>query len=454
MRLSKLLGALLIFGFASGSVLALEVKVNGDLNNRAMVYTNQTTMFDGVEGIASEPVSDEGGKEAWMEIKYRLGASVGTDDGAVRGVYMLELGAIRFGDSTRGGAFSGDGNNYETRFAYADVGIPGFLKNRLTIGLQPFTVNRFLWNETAMGMQLKGPAGPMTYTVAWMRGFENTLNTTESQALLRDADNLLVRGDFAPSKVMKVGVFGLWQHAKPGLVPTATVGATSSYLLKAVRGIDYNLYAVGVDGGTTVGPVFVNWDAIYQGGETTTPVFGAAAVDADLQAFFAHADVGFNMGPAKITYTGWYASGDDDDEDINNFIATDVDTFDSIIFFEGGYTDDNYFTEAPYFLDRGAIFNKLAVDFKATPTVTLSAAAIYAMTAEDLTLVNGDTTKNLGTEFDAAISYKPNANLEFALNGGYLVADDGMDFFEVDAEQNGESDSDIFRSTFRVRYMF
>ena len=155
-----------------------------------------------------------------------------------------------------------------------------------------------------------------------------------------------------------------------------------------------------------------------------------------------HADLGVNLGAAtKVTYTGWYASGDDDasatDDEINNFIATDVDTFDSVIFFEGGYTDDNYFTEAPYFLTAGAIFNKLAVEHKVTPKLTAGAAVMYVMTAEDLTIGSGDTSENLGTEIDGSLSYKINPNLELAINAGYLVADDEMDAFEVNKEREG-----------------
>ena len=88
----------------------------------------------------------------------------------MRGVYMMEIGAIRFGNvggnipgaattsvgANSGGGFSGDGVNVETRFAYVDFALPTAKKNRVSFGLQPFLANKWLWNETATALQLRG----------------------------------------------------------------------------------------------------------------------------------------------------------------------------------------------------------------------------------------------------------------------------------------------------------
>ena len=146
-----------------------------------------------------------------------------------------------------------------------------------------------------------------------------------------------------------------------------------------------------------------------------------------------------NLGKVRLTYTGWYASGDDDstDGDIKNFMSTDVDMFDSVVLFEGGYTDDNYFTERPYIQNKGMILNKLAADFQATDKTKVGGAVLYLMTAEDL--ANGEDT--LGTEIDAYVSHKLYPNVEVALNAGYLFADNGMDNFAA----SGTSADNIFR---------
>jgi hypothetical protein len=467
-RLTKLLSALLVLGVA-GPASAVQFKFNGDLNHRFMLYTDQAGLYSGSEtiGTIAAPgarIADGTVGETWGEIKYRLTVEAATDDGGVRGVYGIELGAIRFGDRTagtagqRGGGYSGDGNNYETRFAYVDFAVRP--KHRLQIGLQPFLVNKYLWSETAMGVSFKGQGGPATYQLAWMRGNE-VFNTATQHQQFRDADNLLLRGDFAPMKDAKVGVFGLYQHSSPEFSAAAgppAVNATRSHLLKNFNGVEYDLYNIGADAAMKFGQAFVNADLIFQGGTSTAPnVVAALAAEQDHMAYFAHLDVGYNLGKARITYTGWYASGDDDaaDTDTENFIATDVDISDSIILQEGGYTDDNYFTEAPYFLSAGAFFHKLALDYKASDKLTLSGAVMYIMTAEDVGIGTGataDTSKYLGTEVDAAIAYKLNPNLELAVNGGYLISGDAMDAWEVN--KNGEADRNIFRTTARARYTF
>jgi hypothetical protein len=460
-KLTLLVGVLLGLGFA-GSAPAAEFKFHGDLNNRFMVYTDQAGMFSGSETIKGTPIDKDGIDESWGEIKYRLWVEAATDDGKVKGVYAIELGAIRFGDgstlggSTKGGAFSGDGINIETRWAYTDFQLPGVAsKARVSIGLIPFKVNSFVWEETAMGVQFKGAAGPMDYTLAWVRGRESSLNNDTDDDLFEDLDALLARVDLKPVKNVNLGLFALYQGRDPGSDDITAFAPATQYQVKLLPAVDLSLYTLGTDGSwttpTSFGNVFLNWDLVYQGGSLDDNT-----VNRDVSAYLAHFDLGANFGKHRLTYTTWYASGDDNrtDGDVENFMSTDVDRFDSIIFFEGGYLDDNYFTEAPHILDKGLFFNKLALDCKLSDKLSVGGALLYLQTAEDLTLGGGKTSKKLGTEIDAYLSYKLYANTEIAINAGYLFADDGMDAFEKSAQQDGKSDADVFRSTARVRYSF
>ena len=460
-KLALLLGFMLALGFA-GSALAAEFQFHGDLNNRFMLYTDQAGMFSRAESITTTPIDKDGIDESWAEIKYRLWVEASTNDGKVKGVYAIELGAIRFGDgsalggSTKGGAFSGDGINIETRWAYTDFQLPGVAgKARVSIGLIPFKVNSFVWEETAMGVQFKGAAATMDYTLAWVRGRESSLNNDTNDDLFEDLDALLARVDLKPMKNLNLGLFALYQGRDPGSDDIAAFTPATQYQVKLLPAVDLALYTLGTDGSWTTptgfGNVFLNWDLVYQGGSLDDNT-----VNRDVSAYLAHIDLGANFGKTRLTYTTWYASGDDNrtDGDVENFMSTDVDRFDSIIFFEGGYTDDNYFTEAPHILDKGLFFNKLALDYKHSDKLTLGGAVLYLQTAEDLTLAGGKTETALGTEIDGYLSYKPYPNMEIAINAGYLFADDGMDAFERTAQQDGKSDADVFRSTARVRYSF
>ncbi len=462
-KMAILLGVMMVLGFA-GSALAVDVTVHGDLNNRFNLYTNQAIMYSGAESIAKAPVRNDSNSAFWGDIKYRLWTDLATNDGKVKVVYAIELGALRFGQqnySKGGGAtYSGDGVNIETRWAYTDFQLP-FVQNkaRVQIGLLPFMVNHWLWQETAMGVQLAGDAGPVGYKLAWVRGHEN-YPTDNSKDAFQDADNFLIRGDLKPMEGTKAGLFFLFQRQDAFNNGGEGNAPATSYELKNFGNDKYNIYTIGTDGSfatpTGFGNAFLNWDLMYQGGAVNNGgdnIWGQNVTSQDVSAYFAHADLGVNIGKAKLTYTTWYASGDDDptDNNIDNFMPTDIDIFQSVVLQEGGYTDDNYFTEADVILDKGMYVNKLAADFKATDKTTLGAAYLYLRTAQDLKVAN--SSLELGHEFDAYVSHKLFPNVEVAVNAGYLISGDAMDNF-VGGSDAGNSADDIFRSTARVRYKF
>ena len=419
---------------AAGSALAADFEFHGDFNNRFGLYTNQAQMYNGAETIGKTPLRADDVDEFFADIKYRANVTAATNDGAVKGVLALEVGGLQYGTNS---GYSGDTKDFEVRKAYTDFALGG---GRATVGLQALTINPFVWWETVPSVQYMGKAGDVSYKLAWARGRE-FYNSTNDDDTFADNDALVARGDFSLSEGVKAGAFLLYQRAS-----SLAAGADSaiSYEIKRFGDGDYDIVTIGTDGKLTAGDLFANWDLIYQGGSIDNNV----SQDLDVSAFLIHADLGMNVGATKITYTGWYASGDDNplDGDVDNFMSTDVDRADSIIFFEGGYTDDDYFTEAPYILTYGLILNKLAVDHKLSDATTIGGAVLYLMTAEDLP--NGEDT--LGTEIDAYVSHKLYSNVEVALNAGFLAADDGMNYFTA----GGAEPENPFRITSRIRYKF
>ena len=173
----------------------------------------------------------------------------------------------------------------------------------------------------------------------------------------------------------------------------------------------------------------------------------------------AHVDLGMKLGNGKLTYTFWYASGDDDrdDTDIDAFIATDVDIkadYSSVVLFQG-LNSDQYFSTDPYIQDKGFMINRIGYDAKVSDKLKVGAAAMYMMTAEDLEYTDGTydyADDSIGFEVDVYAKYKMFKSLELALAAGYLMADDALDFYEV--ERDGSSDEDIYVITSRIRYKF
>jgi len=445
----------------AGTAMAAKFDFHGDLNNRFMVYTDQAQWFTLDK---NGKTSEEKSKDSWGEIKYRLWVEAATDDDSVKGVYAIELGALRFGkggDTGRstGGSFSGDGVNIETRWAYTDLAIPP-TGGRAKVGLLPVSLNSFFWEETAMGV-LYEQGG---LTAGWLRGSESVTTTNQNWGE-GDLDALIARYDYKQD-VLKFGVFGAYlteESSDPFAdYSPAKYHPVVNYQIKSLGKTDLGIGVVGVDGSYQIGKGFINWDAIYETGSLNdiSTDNGATKADYDLSAYLLHLDAGINIDQARLTFTTWYASGDDDDNDtdLNGYISVDEDRFDSIIFMEGGYTDDTYFTERPYIGDKGLFLNKLAVDYKATDKLKVGGAVLYLQTAEDIKYVDDKgvarADKNLGVELDAYLSYQLFKNCEVAVNAGYLFADDAMDYFEVTGERDGKADNDIFRSTARIRYKF
>jgi hypothetical protein len=467
---ARLCSAILIANAAMGysvSVQAAKFDFHGDMNNRFQAYSNQRDWFNG-SGLTGKEntLKDDGETENFGELKYRFWFEAATDNDEVKGVYATEIGGIRYGEGS-GGDFSGDGVNVETRWAYVDFAVPSNSDHRIKMGLQPVSVDKHLWNETATGVMAQGPLSHMwNYQLLWGRGDSSNENTAESADDGFDgADNFAINIDGAMSPNLKLGGFLLYQtndQISEGQGNINSIG----YELKAIA--DNSRYDVSNVGGTfdyrspsSGGNLFVKGTAIYQTGTiegvTFTPLSGTASANDsfDLSAFFLRGDIGYDFGATTLTYTVWYSSGDDNatDGDFDAFIATDVDINESMIFQEN-FTDDDYFAETPYLLDKGYLLNKVQVDHKLSSQVTVSGMAIYNALAEDVTLGDGSEDNSLGFEFGGRLTYKPYSGLEIAAEAAYLVAGDAMDAFEEASIQDGRADENIVHVAGRVRYKF
>jgi len=471
-KLGFVIGLMLIIGFAAEAV-AVEFEFHGDMNNRFLVYTNRD---DWLQNEQQGQIGDKTVNATYGELKYRYWFEASDDDGDVKGVYAIEIGGVRWGregsGKGQGGSYSGDGVNVETRWAYLDFQTPGVEKKlRWRMGLQPWTINSFLWEETATGLNLYGtPTDLIDFQAAWIRSVDK-LATDEAERNLENVDNILGRVNFNINPGLKVGVFGLytWGDNDPASAADFAAVNPRNYEYKAwATDAKSRWYNIGVDGSWAPGKLFFNWDFIYQGGKldninfTDTEFSGlSSSGDFDISAWLGHADIGYKFGKPKLTYTFWYATGDDDagDNDFDGFLGIDMDRTDSLSMFEGPYVDDaTYFTERPYMLDKGFIINKLALDYQWTEKLRVGTAAMYMMTAEDIEYFNNnggsESNDDIGFELNGYASYMLFKNMELAVNAGYLWSGDAMDAFETGTQKDGSADKNIFVSSARVRWKF
>jgi hypothetical protein len=464
----------LVLGLALPSMGA-EFEFHGDLNHRFLLYTNHHDWLNPERGVLNRGTIND----SYGELKYRFWVEVSSNDGNTKGVYAIEIGGVRYGEpgseKGEGGSFSGDAVNIETRWAYLDWQLPGVdTKARFVMGLQPFKVNYYLWQETAAGVVYNGaPNDILSYQLGWIRGIDK-LTRDETSSNVQDQDNFLARFNFNAKDDTTIGIFALYQFGDPD--DAGTIYSRDYEIKQFAEDVDFDMLTIGLDGGTQFGNWFVNWDLMYQNGNFDDVTFidgfddgtvvnefslTSRTGDFDLSAYFAHVDVGVNMGRSKITGTVWYASGDDNpnDGDFDAFLVTDLDIDDNIGIFEGVYTNDNtYFTDKPYMLDKGFLIFKLGLDHEATQKVKYGAAIMYMMTAEDIDyfdfLGRPQSESDIGFELDAYLKYMIYKNLEFAINAGYLLAGDALDAFEQGTIQDGSADENIWASSLSIRYKF
>ena len=468
-RVKFLLLAVFCFVAMPLLVSAADIQVHGDFNNRFMLGSNHDEWFNGGGG---GPLDSSSVYNFWGEAKYRLWTDYSTNEGKVKGVWAAEFGGIEYGKpggvgKSVGGGFSGDAVNIETRWLYTDFKLPWNDKLGVKMGLFPLKINKYYWAETQMGIQLYGNLPNVKFILGWTRGdeYRNQKHDDDTGSL----DSFYAKADFKPSDNFKMNIWA--DYTVKNLDGAAanvaiTAGRGEWYEIKSIKKADLSIIALGASGSLTFNDVFANFDFIYEGGSVDqvsyTDYAGVNKVgDFDLSAWFAHIDLGYKFGNAKLTYTFWYASGDDDgdDKDFNGFMSVDVDICNSVTIMEGVYADDDYFVETPYIGDKGFIMNQLALDYKASKKLMVGTSVMYMMTAEDVEYTykkNGVTYKSsddeIGFEWNAYLKYKIYQNLEFAINAAYLFAGDAMDYWEV--QKDGSSDEDIFVSTARIRYKF
>lgn len=441
-----LLGAVAVLLLA-GAAMALEVAVHGDFSNELRLYSNQAEFFRGDFGYQTErqhKIGRSSASDSFVTAKYRLWSEIASDEGAVKGVYAIEMGGLRYGDSRRGGGFSGDGVNLETRWAYTDLALVG---GRLKLGLQPVQINPFLWNETATGAHFQRDLGGAQWQLAWYRGYE-VVNTEDSNDF-QDLDALYLRCLLKPATDTNLSLFALWQHSDGKTLtdePAFNLAERGNYL-KNFAGYDLDLYTLGFDGSARQGNLFARWDLLFQ--------FGDLLEKQDFGGYLIHLDLGAKSGSGSWTYTFWLASGDKDatDDDYDAFIATDCDTngeTSSVVLFEG-YASDDYFSAVPYVQDKGLILNRLGYDHQLGQRLTVGGAILYLLTAEKVRYAD-QASDRIGWEVDAYARYLLYPQLELALQGGYLWADDVLDYYEND--DDGQADSNLLVVNARVRYRF
>ena len=431
-KLGLICMAWILFTGIAATAHALDVEFHGDLNHRFQ-RTNRADFLTTDSSSDRAEINDGSVDSFFGEIKYRLWMNASTNDGKVKGVVATEIGGLRFGEAGKM-TYSGDQIVFELRWAYTDFQLPFIERNaRFKVGLQPFTVNHYIWQETVGGVAFNSMIGDnFDYQLAWMRGAEvdKTASNSGPDDERSNEDAFLARLNFNPGGSIKGGVFGLFQtyDADGANFGNGALDSRDYQIKRFGKDKGINLYSLGIDGGYTGGPFFVNWDLIYQTGEIEDTDFTDFASglgrsgDFDVSAYFVHFDLGTNFDKFKVQYTFWYASGDDDlgDSDVDAWLAFPGASYYWSEIMGYGMFDTQVSNGSPADKISNIYAANLGATIKPMDKLKVTMDVWYAALAED----NAAGDDVLGTEVDLKVTYQLVEGLNLDVVGAYLFADD------------------------------
>ncbi len=396
-----------------------------------------TTNFYPVDELGSQDLDD-----TWAELQFRLWGVASSDDGNIKGVWSMEVGTLRYGESSDGYglAFENEGKDIEVREMYVDFQLPYFQsENRLSLGLQEVDINEWLLAEIGAGIRNYGSfmvgQTKVDYQIGWLRSDDSI--RWDAAYNTNDNDYWFGKVDFELKELLGVDKFDVGLFAVYGNLAQEN---NQPYWLGA------ELDFFGFQG------VLFDLDLIYLGGD-----YG----DDDYDAWFFHGTAGYQFNEQlKASFTFWYASGDDkpNSGDMEAYQTIMTDTYGSVVLFEDATFDDGWYVSADPYLDNnlGFLMYRFRVDYQATPKLALAAAINYMQFDEDAEYIDNTGRKtsddSIGWEIDVYADYELYKGLSVNLAAGYLFTDDGMDVYSKAA---GEGDADdMYRLSVGVTYSF
>ncbi len=153
MSFKKVLLAFLVILFPL-AIYSADIQMHGDLNNRFALYYNH------VDLVSQHQLDKSDVEDWWGEAKYRMWWDMATNDGKVKGVWAVEIGGLEYGTpgngKSKGGGFSGDGVNIETRWLYTDFKLPWNNNVGVKMGLFGLTLNKYFNNSFLFNIAPRG----------------------------------------------------------------------------------------------------------------------------------------------------------------------------------------------------------------------------------------------------------------------------------------------------------
>jgi len=334
------------------------------------------------------------------------------------------------------GDIGADGVGVEVKNSYADFDLGPV---NFKVGIQGVALgSSFLLDHDFAGAVISYRGDNMAIPFIYIKGFEGGLGEDADDL---DVDIFAISPEFAFGG-MSINPFAMYWYSDDA----SLFGARRDGRLANTE--ELNLWYAGLTLAYDIHPVWAWVTGIYQGGDMDL-ITGESV---DFKAYLAAAgfDVDFGGGMFSLHAEGFYASGDDDDDN------------DWEMFFVPSTADSYYWAEimgfgifdwyTPNNVDGDQIENvwaaNLGFTIKPMDKLKISLDGWYAQKTEEILLLDGTMGDKMGIEVDLVVTYQLVEGLNLDIVGAYLFAD------EVITENDIAGDDDPYLVGSRLSLSF
>jgi hypothetical protein len=441
-------GFLIMLAVVLVAALAAPAMAGTDINGfyRAKANLSNFRGYLGGAYTGSTVPGKDAPSNAYVEQRFRVKLTSGEEN--VKAVFFVETDDV-WGDQNAGrntgGQLGADSASLELKNAFLWFKLPSTPLD-ITVGLQNQSdsyAGVFFAATDMAGIFVNAKVDPVALRFGWSKWTENALAKADDRTLY------LAEAKFVPTKDVKVGA--------------------NFYMLQDDRnrpsGSIQRVYMPGVDVTFGAGPASINAFAFYQFGKYTDNL-GPGTTDVNIGGFATDARADLNVGPGKAFVEALYISGGDN---------TSV-KYKSIV--DAGFTNSFYArTDMQILLlnaddigtaagvygvagqsgsmgngGRGMMHLAAGFSMKMGDKLTGKVGAGYLQATKLLKSDEalGYKKKNMGTEFNASVSYNLMKGLDVGVVGAYAWIGD---FYRTSAASTGEPDN-AFDLHARINYAF
>jgi hypothetical protein len=443
-------GFLVMLAVVLVAALAAPAMAGTDINGFYRAKANLSNFrgyLGGAYGGSTVPGKDNAAN-AYVEQRMRVKFTSGEEN--VKAVFFVETDDV-WGDQNNGrntgGQLGADAASLELKDAFLWFKLPNTGVD-VTVGLQNQSdsyAGVFFAATDMAGIFVNAKLAPVVLRFGWSKWTENLLAKADDRTLY------LAEAKFAPTKDVKVGA-NLYVLQDDRNRPASTSSIQ-------------RVYMPGVDVTFGAGPASINAFAFYQFGKFTD--FSAPATsDINIGGFAADVRADLNAGPGKAFVEALYISGGD-----NNSVK-----YKSIV--DAGFTNSFYArTDMSILLlnaddigtasgvygsagspgggsmgngGRGMTHVAAGFSMKMGDKLTGKVGAGYLAATKKLLSDPSYMSKNMGTEFNASVSYNLMKGLDVGVVGAYAWMGD---FFKTSATDAGNPDN-AYDLHARINYAF